>query len=861
VASRGVVAAGHSLTAETGATVLREGGNAVDAAVAAVMASFSLESALTGFGAGGFMLVGSPGEEPVLLDFFVAAPGHGGLERREELVPVPVHFDANTTQVFNAGAASCGVPGLPAGLAVALERFGSVELGDLIGPAVRFAREGAPLNRQQAYVLHILEPIYTATPEARAIYAPEGRILGEGELFRFPELADALERYAAEGADAFYEGEIAAAIEEYVYGLGGVLSAADLAAYRTIPREPVTAAFRGHEIFTNPPPSAGGILIALCLTLLERGGAGDTIGIARVMEIANRARQGGFAEELAREGFALDFLSAKSIDRLGSTTHLAAMDDNGLCASVTCSNGTGSGLVVPGTGIHLNNMLGEEDLNPLGFHRAAPGSRISSMMSPTIIRREGEVVAGLGSAGSNRIRSAVLQTTINLLRRNMDPQEAVDAARIHLEAGILQAEPGVDETALEELEREGQEVFRWSEKNLFFGGVQVVTRDPAAEGPVGVGRWLMPEMPDFVAEGLTDGLDEEQVAARLRLLEQLWKDGVDVDTMRREIEEGRLALLPADLILGRNQKRFSAREIAETTDIDVEDFCRLIVALGFPKPDPDHQNFGIEDVHAARRFKYFQDAGVPTDNLIAVSRQVGSSAARISQAHRDLLAHDLVDPGANEYEAAMSLKNAAGDLLPLGEQSVTYALRSHFIEQIRGDVVAAAEPGWLGPGKAIEVSVCFADLVGFTRLGERSNLERLGTVAKLLESVAIDVTNPDVRLVKLIGDAAMLVSENGEALLDAALRFIEVGQDAGEELPALRVGVARGWAVPQVGDWFGHPVNLASRITEAARPDSVLAEAAAVEAGGDTFGYSRAGEHKFKGLNSPVKLFRVRRKR
>lgn len=477
MASRGVVAAGHTLTAEAGASVLREGGNAVDAAVAAVMASFSLESALTGLGAGGFMIVGRPGEEPVLLDFFVAAPGHGGLERREELIPVPVHFDASTTQIFNAGAASCGVPGVAAGLSMALERFGSMELTDLIGPGVKYAREGAPLNREQAYVLRILEPIYTATPEAREIYAPEGRILGEGDLFRFPDLALALERYADQGAAAFYGGDIAAAIEEHVFALGGVLSAADMAAYEVIPRTPVAAEYQGHEIFTNPPPSAGGILIALCLTLLERAGSSGTMDVARVMDAANRARRGEFAESLSREGYALEFLSDESIDRLGSTTHLAAMDDEGLCASVTCSNGTGSGLVVPGTGIHLNNMLGEEDLNPLGFHRATPGSRVSSMMSPTIIRREGEVVAGLGSAGSNRIRSAVLQTTINLLSREMEPQAAVDAARIHLEAGILQAEPGVDEGALEELERKGREVFRWSGKNLFFGGVQVVTRD------------------------------------------------------------------------------------------------------------------------------------------------------------------------------------------------------------------------------------------------------------------------------------------------------------------------------------------------------------------------------------------------
>ncbi|MGK2932901.1 MAG: gamma-glutamyltransferase family protein [Solirubrobacterales bacterium] len=492
---RGVVAAGHPLTAETGASVLREGGNAVDAAVAAVVASFSLESALTGLGAGGFMMVKAPGSDPVLIDFFVAVPGLGGHERSGELEPVPVHFDARTTQVFNAGAASCAVPGVAAGLSQALERFGSMDLGDLVVPAVGFARDGAPLNRQQAYVLKILEPIYTATPEAREIYAPDGHILGEGESFRYPDLAQALERYAAEGAAAVYGGETAAKVDSYVRERGGVLSTEDLAAYAAIEREPVAARFSGYEILTNPPPSAGGILITYSLALLERLGACGPLEVTRVMEAANLARQtGGFAEDLETEGFSERFLSPEALtramggdDRLGSTTHLSTMDDEGMCASVTCSNGTGSGMVVPGTGLHLNNMLGEEDLNPLGFHSAPPGSRVSSMMSPTLVQKGGEVVAGLGSAGSNRIRSAVLQTTINLLARGMTPQEAVDAPRIHLEARLLQAEPGIDRAALDVLKEEGQEIFRWKEKNLFFGGVQVVTRDRETGGLGGGG--------------------------------------------------------------------------------------------------------------------------------------------------------------------------------------------------------------------------------------------------------------------------------------------------------------------------------------------------------------------------------------
>ncbi len=493
MSARGVVAAGHPLTAEAGATVLREGGNAVDAAVAAVLASFSVESALTGFGAGGFMIVKGPGRPATLIDFFVAAPGLGGHELGDELKPVPVHFDPKTTQIFNVGAASCAVPGTAAGLSLALERFGSAPIGDLIGPAVKLARDGAPLNRQQAYVLRILEPIYTATPAAREIYAPEGHILGEGEVFRYPDLALAIERFAAEGSRSVYGGGVAAALEEFVCSRGGLLSATDLGSYEAIEREPVAAGFGGHDVLSNPPPSAGGLLIAYSLALLEMMGGSGTMEIAHAMAAANRARAGGFTESLEVEGFAAEFLDEATVaralsvdDRLGSTTHLAAMDGDGLCASVTCSNGTGSGMVVPGTGVHLNNMLGEEDLNPLGFHRSRPGSRISSMMAPTLLLEGGEVVAGLGSAGSNRIRSAVLQTTVNLIAGRMDPQAAVDAPRIHLEAGVLQAEPGIDAAALDSLESAG-EVVRWSERNLFFGGVQVVARDPATGSLAGGG--------------------------------------------------------------------------------------------------------------------------------------------------------------------------------------------------------------------------------------------------------------------------------------------------------------------------------------------------------------------------------------
>jgi gamma-glutamyltranspeptidase / glutathione hydrolase len=500
MSARGVVAAGHPLTAEAGALVLREGGNAVDAAIAAVATSFVTESPLTGLGAGGYMLV-HEGDETVLLDFFVAVPGLDGAERGSELLPIPVYFTPESAQVFNIGAASCGVPGTPAGLVAASERFGSVPLGELTARAAALAREGVTLNEEQAFFFSILDPILTHFEEARAIYAPRGRIIAAGEPFVFPDLGDALERLGAEGAEPFYRGEIAAALSEWVVARGGTLGVADLASYEPIPRAPVEVGFHGRRILTNPPPSSGGVLIAYALALLERLGETGTEQVVGAMEAAQAARSEDFLAGLLEDGFAEGFLDPDRIaqaagdvalgiarglgpnprgdDRLGSTTHITAVDTEGGCASVTCSNGTGSGLIVPGTGVHVNNMLGEQDLNPHGFHRHAPGVRLPSMMSPTVALDREELVAGLGSGGSNRIRSAVLQTILHLLVDGDAVADAVVAPRVHFEDGAIQAEPGVDERVLERLEGRGYEVARWGARNVFFGGVHAVARDPA----------------------------------------------------------------------------------------------------------------------------------------------------------------------------------------------------------------------------------------------------------------------------------------------------------------------------------------------------------------------------------------------
>jgi gamma-glutamyltranspeptidase/glutathione hydrolase len=283
-----------------------------------------------------------------------------------------------------------------------------------------------------------------------------------------------------------------------------------------IERRPVEASYRGRHVLTNAPPSSGGILIAYALDLLERSGdpleLNDPNGLAllaEVMEEAQLARGNDFHERLHEDRFAERFLAGSHIedararivrslsshDRLrasadeglGSTTHIAVLDAQGNAASVTCSNGTGSGVLPPGTGIHLNNMLGEEDLNPLGFHKHSPGTRVTSMMAPTIVLRDGQVELALGSAGSNRLRSAILQVIKYVVDYGLDVKEAIERGRLHYEGGILHAEGDFDESALDELERRGYELLRWKGVNLYFGGAQAAYRDPATGKLSGAG--------------------------------------------------------------------------------------------------------------------------------------------------------------------------------------------------------------------------------------------------------------------------------------------------------------------------------------------------------------------------------------
>jgi len=363
---------------------------------------------------------------------------------------------------------------------------------------------------------------------------------------------------------------------------------------------------------------------------------------------------------------------------------------------------------------------------------------------------------------------------------------------------------------------------------------------------------------DFEAEGLLDDVEGGPRAARLALLEDLAAAGVSLEEMRDAVNAGRLALLPVERALAGEGRRYSAREIAELVGIDLELLRRFSAALGVPYVDPDEPRGTEADLEAARRMKAFRDAGLPEEGMLQVARTIGMGTARIAEANRELVIRTLAQPGDSERDLAQRFAAAAEQMMPLVGPTVVHALQANMLEQIRRDVIATADLAEGGVGGTTELTVCFADLVEFTRLGEEIPAEELGLVAGRLEEMATAVAEPPVRLVKTIGDAVMFVATDPEAMLKASLTLIAAAEAEGDEFPLLRAGLASGPVLPQSGDYYGRPVNLASRITGVARPGSVVVDAAVREAAGEGFAYTYIGERRLKGIDSRVKLFRAR---
>lgn len=493
---RGVVAAGHPLTAEAAGIILEAGGNAFDAIVAAAWAACVAEPVLTSPGGGGFMLgrvAGGGAGNAVLMDFFTQTPLRPRSSAELDFFPIQADFGP-ATQEFHIGLGSVATPGMVAGLFRIQRELGRLPMTRLVEPAVQWAREGCELNALQAYIFDVVRPIYAYSAESRACFSSRrgDGLLQAGERFRLPALADTLEVLAIEGAELFYRGELAAMIAQQSEQGGGHLSRADLEQYQVSLRAPLVSQFGDARLLLNPPPSSGGPLIALSLALWQRhggsrpawGSSAAMTALAEVMQATNQVRERLYDSQRHVPDIAAQLLSEPVISAAlqslrgeaphsRGTSHVSVMDGDGNVAALTASNGEGCGSMLPGTGIMLNNMLGEEDLNPDGFHQWQPDRRLSSMMAPTLVEHRDYTIA-TGSGGSNRIRSAILQVLIKLIDYGWEVDAAVNSPRIHLEGDQLSIEPGLDEQVMDALEQRWPGAERWQQSNLFFGGAHTL---------------------------------------------------------------------------------------------------------------------------------------------------------------------------------------------------------------------------------------------------------------------------------------------------------------------------------------------------------------------------------------------------
>ena len=493
---RHVIAAGDRVTAEAAQEVLWLGGNAFDGAVAAVFTAMVSESTLTSAGGGGCFLASPLDRPPRLFDFFVDMPSRKVVSEELDFFGISVDF-GEARQEFHVGKGSVAVPGNIAGLIHVHNQLGRLPLEEVLAPACRSARHGVALSERQAYLVEILAPILTHDELGRTLYSPKGTILSEGDLLVMSEFADFLTALGREGADLFQRGDAAKIILEWAEG-GGLIQPLDLASYRVCEREPLRTRFNGYEILLNPPPAQSGVLIDIALSLLEKrcrrtSPAISLTDLVWAFDVTNQFRVENapfgppsglevpvsetdlFGDYLDRfeKGWGSDF-PPEEPQSGGSTTHVSVLDKEGNAASVTTTNGEGCGYVLPGLGFMLNNMLGEEDLNPRGFFRYPAGMRLSSMVAPTVVRKNGKPILLTGTAGSNRIRSVIVQLLVNNLFRGMSIEEATRAPRMHLEGHTLHLEPGIPEAELSELP-DKYRLERWREQNLFFGGANSVT--------------------------------------------------------------------------------------------------------------------------------------------------------------------------------------------------------------------------------------------------------------------------------------------------------------------------------------------------------------------------------------------------
>jgi gamma-glutamyltranspeptidase / glutathione hydrolase len=450
---RAALAAGHPATTAAGVEILEDGGSAADAAVAASLASCVAETVMTGLLGGGHGIYWDAKRRTVRhLDCFVAVPGLGGEQRESELVELDVPFGEELVH-YAIGPASCAVPGLPAGLDALWREHGRLPWPRVVEPALRLARNGVEFPEAHAACLAMLAPVMTMDAGAR-IYSPGGRLLQANERLEQPGLVTALEAVAAEGSRTVYSGTIAEVLLSLCEERGGLITRADLDSFDAQWSEPVSVRYLDWSLV-----SRGG-LSRVPETAARIPRVRDLDATSRVLELVSAFGNGGGPET--------------------HTTNTTVVDREGNACVLTTSLGLGSGDFLPGLDLHLNSMLGESDLlrGPLG-----PGERMDSMMAPTLVLDDDVPALAAGAAGGTRLRGALLSVISAILDEGLEAHEAVERPRFHAADGTLNAEPGVDEAALEALARQGWSVRRWPARHHYFGGVSVVSRLGAAGDP------------------------------------------------------------------------------------------------------------------------------------------------------------------------------------------------------------------------------------------------------------------------------------------------------------------------------------------------------------------------------------------
>ena len=436
------VAGGHKDTVESASNILKEGGNAFDAAIAGVFASMSCEYLYTGAASGGAMLVKKNGFSADIIDFFVETPPINP-SKVKDFKAINADF-GDTKQEFNIGAGSVGIPGTLPGLIHIHKEYGSLPFSVLVEQAIDLSKKGCLISKNQEYLSEVLSPIISSSKVLESLFIKDGSLLKEGDLFINTEFASFLDQFLYEDATTFYRHEVCPLFYNS-FKEGGIIELKNLQEYTPKKRAPLELKYRGHQIFMNPEPSTGGTLINAGLKQLSG------------LDVVSKQDIEGALHKIKK---------FKDQDMVGSTTHLSVIDKENNVASVTTTNGVGAGFTVPGTGIMPNNMLGEKHLNINGFHNWKSQQRIPSNICPTLIVGKNNNLTTLGSAGSSRIISATMSVISNLLNNEMSLKRSISKSRIHLEGDTLHCEPSDGHP-----EYKTENVVIWEAKNMYFGGV------------------------------------------------------------------------------------------------------------------------------------------------------------------------------------------------------------------------------------------------------------------------------------------------------------------------------------------------------------------------------------------------------